>query len=528
MKKILIGILVAVAVLAACGFVLSQIAEHKLHKLLAEDIPGAQIDFRKASLSPILGNLEFRDIKISFCDSTGTLPQVQGSIDAIRLENLRWRSFAQGEARAKRLVIRGPKARLVLPENTAEKESEEVDEDSTAFESSFLKKVSLSEIKVENAAIDLRSQTDSLKVNVQNMGFSVHDINVLLAENTVEYNDSCYSFSLDSLFYADAPGLSCIKVGHLATRDAGPVEGLGIHLYNCVPMETVAERMGKVTAVWYDVNLDSLCTSPINIPRMAKAERVDVESIRVSSPGIVLFQDNRYPPAVPYTTMQEGLNAVELPLHIGQVEVNVKKFNFIMETTHINRGSIAMDDLHVAIKSISNAPNNVMGLSVRYGNKKTGTMNLAVNIHNDKHETTTGELHVRGLDASRMDNFIRPLFGATARADIHQIDGTFKGNKDEMTEEFCMQYENLSIQAWNDETAPFKIMAKNSGAVTFLANLVLPSANPSKPGKEPKSVQVSFKRDVMQPYPAYLVQNLTMGMLRTVLPGGSIKKDNKK
>lgn len=534
MKKLLIGILVAVAVLVVGGIVTTKVAERKLHKALA-DIPGAQIDFRKASLSPILGNLEFRDIKITLKDSTNTGPDVQGSIDAIKLEQLSWRRLMKGEAHAKSLVIRGPMAQLVLPPaKPAEEKPAEVKKDSTAQlpQDFFLKKVSLDELKIEKAKIGLCSQGDSLKVAAQDIAFSVRDISFLLADNSYGYNDSSYCFSLDSLDYIDAPGLNRIKVGHLATKDAGPIEGLDMHIYNCVPMEEVAVRMGKVAAMWYDVKLDSLRTSPLNIPRLIKDQNINIESVHIASPEIVIFQDDRYPPAVPYPTFQEGLNTLQMPLHIQQIDANIKLFTFIWETTHINRGTFPLHNVRLAVKSASNAHDNVMDMSIRSGDKTHGTLNLSFSTRNDTQETTRGKMLIKGLDASRLDPFVRPLFGATAKANIHQIDCTFKGNKHKMTEDFCMQYDNLAVQARDDANAPFKIVAKNSGVINFLANLVVPKSNPATPGKDPKRVEVTFERDPMTPYPAYLIQNLTMGMLRTVLPGGSIhkndKKDNKK
>ena len=535
MKKVLIGILVAVAVLVVGGIVTTKVAERKLHKALA-DIPGAQIDFRKASLSPILGNLEFRDIKITLKDSTNTGPDVQGSIDAIKLEQLSWRRLMKGEAHAKSLVIRGPMAQLVLPpakpaeEKTAEEKTAEVKKDSTAQSAQdfFLKKVSLDELKIEKAKIGLRGQGDSLKVAAQDIAFSVRDISFLLADNSIGYNDSSYRFSLDSLDYIDAPGLNRIKVGHLATKDAGPIEGLDMHIYNCVPMEEVAVRMGKVAAMWYDVKLDSLYTSAINIPRLVKDQRVNIESVHLSSPEIVIFQDDRYPPAVPYPTFQEGLNTLQMPLHIQQIDANIKLFTFIWETTHINRGTFPLHNVRLAVKSASNAQDNVMDMSIRSGDKTHGTLNLSFSTRNDKQETTRGKMLIKGLDASRLDPFVRPLFGATAKANIHQIDCTFKGNKHKMTEDFCMQYDNLAVQARDDANAPFKIVAKNSGVINFLANLVVPKSNPATPGKDPKRVEATFERNVMTPYPAYLIQNLTTGMLKTVLPGGAVHKGNNK
>ena len=151
-------------------------------------------------------------------------------------------------------------------------------------------------------------------------------------------------------------------------------------------------------------------------------------------------------------------------------------------------------------------------------------MKLALSVRNDKAESTEGKLEIYNFDAGRLDPFIRPLFGATVKADMSQIVAEFKGDKSKMTNEFCMLYEGLNIQAWNDKTAPYQLIAQNSGFVTFLANLIAPNSNPASPGKEPKQVEVTFARDPMQPYPAYIIQNLTQGMLRTVLPGGAVHK----
>ena len=522
-KRVLIGLAIVVAVVAVGGVVASRIAGKRLHKVLA-DIPGAKIDFKGVSFSPILGNLEFRDVEIAITDSTHAGPSIQGSIEAIKLERLSWKSLTHGEASAKRLVIRKPVVQLTLPEKKAEKK----DTTEASPETSFLKKISLSELKMEKGEIGLRSQKDSTKVSAQGINFSIRDIGVQLPETKVEYNDSCYHFVIDSLDYIDAMGLSRIQMAHLATKDAGPVKTQGLHLYNTVPQEQVAERMGKVAAMWYDVMIDTLTTSPLNIPRLIQNQRVEIDSIYLAGPDITLFQDDRYPPAVPYTTLQEGLNTLDIPLLIKRIEARSTALTFIWETTHINRGTFAMHNLRLAINSVSNAPNNLMKMGIKSGSNKHGRLDLSLLIRNDKQESTQGTMKISGLDAARLDSFIRPLFGATAKADIHQIDGTFKGDKHQMTEQFCMLYDNLTLHAWNDKTAPFKLVAKNSGIISFLANLAVPNSNPSRPGKEPKKVEVTFERDPMVPYPAYIIQNLTMGMLHTVLPGGAVHKNKDK
>ena len=187
-----------------------------------------------------------------------------------------------------------------------------------------------------------------------------------------------------------------------------------------------------------------------------------------------------------------------------------------------------MKNVALAVNSVSNAEDNVMELRLSSGQKGHSRMDMKLFVRNDKAESTQGVMHIYNLDASKLDGFLRPLFGATAQARIHQIECIFKGDKHTMKEDFCMAYENLAVKAWKDEYAPYRLVAKNSGALTFMANLVLPKANPLSSGREPKRVAVEFKRDPMLPYPSYLIQNITMGALRTVLPGGRIHKIHQK
>ena len=531
LKKMLLCLVIAVAFFTICDMVLSRIATGQLRKALS-DIPGAQIEFKKVNLALLAGNLAVEGVEITLTDSTLSEPLVEGRIEVIKLEGMSLLRVLKGEAHARRLLIRGPEAKLVLPPKQAQKNKkstkvETADTTSTLSDSSFLKKVSLSELSLEKGRIDLKQLKGSMKLHTQNIECSVRDLGFVLAEKRLEYSDSCYRLSLDSLDFIDEMGLTRYQIGHLATANAGPLEALNLHLYNCVAKEVVAERMGKVAAVWFDAKLDSLQTSALNIPRMAKEQRVDIASIRISGPDIVLMQDDRYPPAVPYPTFQEGLNSVKLPLSIQQIDARVDKFTFIWETTHVNRGTFPLHKLRLSVNSASNAQGNVMKMNIRSGQKSGGRMKLALSVRNDKSETTQGKLEIYDLNAGRLDPFIRPLFGATVKANMSQIVADFKGDKSQMTNDFCMLYDGLKIQAWDDKTAPYQFIAQNSGFVTFLANLIVPKSNPVADGQEPKCVEVTFKRDPMLPYPAYIIQNLTNGMLKTVLPGGAVHKTKK-
>lgn len=520
-KKALIWCASILGGLLLCGCIVNLVAKQQLRSALA-NIPGATFSIDKVHLSLLAGNVELKNVDFSLRDTTDAGPDIAGSVASLKLKHIHWFRLFKGEAKADKLVIRKPEAQVLL-----KKQKETQEPDTTQAQESFLKKVALSQLRIENGQFALKSQADSTKVSAQEINFSLDDIAIDLKETAFAFNDSTYRVSLDSLDYLDGQALSRIQLAHLATADAGPIDLRNVHLYNCVPQEQLAVRLGKVAAMWYDVQLDTVTTSPLNIPRMINSQRIAIESVGIAGSKAVILQDDRYPPAVPYPTIQEGLNTLEWPLHINQIDASFTDFTFIWETTHVNRGAFPMRFVKIGAQSVSNAPNNVMGVSVKSGRPGHSRMNFSASIRNDKRESTRGKLQVYDLDASKLDSFIGPLFGATARASIHKIDCSFNGDKSQMTNDFCMIYDNLSATASSDATAPFQLVAKNSGLVNFLARMILPKANPSAPGKEPKRVEVTFKRNPMQPYPAYLIQNLTNGMLHTVLPGGEVRKTKK-
>ena len=251
---------------------------------------------------------------------------------------------------------------------------------------------------------------------------------------------------------------------------------------------------------------------------------IEIDSIKVSGDKAVLFQDYRIPPSAQFPTIQESINAIGRPININSVNACFKAFSFILETTNINRGILPMHNVQVAVNSVSNSPDNVMDVNLKTGLPGKSRMDFSLKIHNDKPESTTGKYLLLDLDATKLDGFVRPLFGATVGADVHSIGCSFTGDKSGMNSRFCMQYNNLKVHAWDDSSAPYRIVADNSGIVNFLANLVLPNANPIAPGKEPKEVEYTFKRDPMRTCPEYLLQSAIYGAMHTILPGSRIHK----
>lgn len=526
---ILLVILLAGGLLAAVGDgILSYFGARELRSALSE-VPGARIEFGSLRLALLPGNVVLRDVKAESRDSSqASAPGILAQVDEIRLTGVQWlRALTRGELQVGSLHLKRPTLEVDLPSEKANSQEgqESVpapEKADSAAPAGLLKALFLSEFQIREGTVRLRGLESSLRLETSRLDLSLRDLSYHLADSLFAFNQERYRILLDSLDFTDEAGLSRIQAGRIETADAGPLNLSDLRLSVPYPKRKLADRMGKVAVMWYDVSLDRLCTNALNLPQLIQGDSIRVDSVRIEGSKAFICQDDRYPPAVPYPTIQEGVNSLSLPLQIGCIDARLKEFTFEWVTEHIHSGELPMRNAHILIRNVSNAPDNTMEMFVNLGMGKGSSLALSLWTRNDRKEHIRGQVVAKNLDVSLLDPFLRPLFGITAECRVHQIDGSFSGDKHGTTGELCMLYDGLSVHAWED--SPYQVISSTSGLINFFAPLVLPKANPSREGAEPSRAKIQVERDPMVPYPGYLVQMLVSGMKNTLLPGGKVKK----
>ena len=529
---ILLVAIAAVGILAALGDgILSYFGERSLRSALSGTSESSRIEFGSFRLALLPGNVVLRDVEVESRDTTlSPAPGVLVHFDEIRLTGVRWLwALMGGDLQIGSLQLKHPQVSVDLPPKKAKAKRAQKSVPDPGRESAdsaaltgLLKSLSLSRLQIRDGAVKLRGMGSSLRLETSNLDFLLRDLNYRLADSAFTCKQDSYRISLDSLDFTDEAGLSRVLAERIETVDAGPLEARGLRLYVPVPKEKLADRMGKVASMWYDVCLDRVKTNALNLPEMVRSDSIRLDSIRIEGSKAFICQDDRYPPAVPYPTIQEGVNAVSRPLHIGCIDLRLKQFTFQWVTENIACGELPMKNVRAIVRNVSNAPDNTMELFLNLGMGKGSSLALSLWTRNDKKEHIRGKVEAENLDISLLDPFLRPLFGITAECQVHRIDGSFSGDKRRAGGELCMLYDGLSVHAWED--SPYQVISSTSGLINFFAPLVLPKSNPAREGAEPRRAEIRVERDPMVPYPAYLIQMLVDGMKNTLLPGGRVKK----
>lgn len=364
----------------------------------------------------------------------------------------------------------------------------------------------------------------ALEMEARGVGYNLMD-------SAVVYNDSLYSLELSDLHFVTPDSLTAIDMQHFYTKNAGPLEIAGLHVFNTVDRRELAVRKGKIPETWADMHLDEIVTSPVNVIRMALAKLVAIDSVHViSHQGGAIFRDARFPAKEPYPMPQEVIRACPIPLAIGNVAVGVDKLDIEIATTYVNSGNLSLSDMKVEIKDVSNKRGAAIRCLIHDAHIGKSRSNGSFIMHLDDKCNFETKVQVRGFELSNLDSLLCPLVGLTAKAEVDTLRAHVFGDKERSHGDFCMIYHDFSVEVHKNENIPYRFITKNAGFVESFANTMLPKSNPSGLATAPRAYKVEWKRDVMSPFPLYMFGPLIDGAVKTMLPGLFVHdkiKDNK-
>ena len=481
---IIIGCILAVFVVLflIADSIISHVADKQIRQVLAEKYDG-YADYSRLRISPWAGTVTVEDVAISSEDSMTLSKDKPG--------------FA---LRVGRIAVRNLDLLSLIRTQTLP-----------------LCKIKLKDVQ---AQVVSDKQNPYMEIALGALEVHAHGVGYNLQDSTVVYNDSLYLLELSDLHFMAPDSLTAIDLERFYTKNAGPLEMAGLHVYNTVDRRELAVRKGNIPGTWADMNLDEIVTSPVNVIRMALAQQVAIDSVRVvSHQGGAIFRDARFKPKEPYPMPQEVIRACPIPLSIGNVAVDVDKLDIEIATTHVNSGNLSLADTKVEIKDASNKRGAAIRCIIHDARIGKSRSSGSMIMHLDKNCNFETKVLVRGFELSYMDSLLCPLVGFTANAEVDTLRAHIFGDSERSHGDFCMIYHDFSVKVHKDENIPYHFITKNAGFVESFANTMLPKSNPPAHATAPRAYKVEWKRDVMSPFPLYMFGPIIDGAVKTMLPG---------
>ena len=286
----------------------------------------------------------------------------------------------------------------------------------------------------------------------------------------------------------------------------------------------------KYTKEVFDVEVKSINVFGYKIDKALRQSIIDIDSILVDGLKFEIYKDKNRPfdESKRPLFLQQQLKTLKQPLHIKKVKVNNSNFNFLLrpedskKLMHVDISNIEADINFIT--SISDSLQSGKELEMNIKGVLMGASPLNLNIimpYNSPVDTFYFSGNLGSGDFTKFNPALFPVTGI--KFDGGQLNSmkfyahaSPKSSKGLMT----MLYDDLKAEI------PKKDAKKKNKFLSFSANAVIRTQNPSKNGKT-RVALVKTDRVLYKGFGNLLWKTVQSGLVNTLLPTGKIQKEEK-
>lgn len=526
-------LLIAAALFSADVWV-SRLVAKEVHKTF-ERLPDADAKIGGVYINFISGSAIVRDItfatySLALEDSVNgnRAPGLAMHIPALTVWNVNYLELLKKRHLALyKITVDDPKLLIYMDEEHPETIIPAFPEDTTLEKARiWLNRADLRHFELNNLCARFHSTRSIVAMRLDNLSLSCHNMSYDFIDSVFAYNDSVYELSIEA-FSAKLPdGISEVEVHQLHTADQGPLT-LGYTRYrNTTSVKNMADIFREPTS-WIDLQVNSFATSAINPIRKVLNKDTSLETIDVDVRRMHVCRDERYAPKKPFPMPQDVLRTLPFTLNIKKVNALVRKIDIEFSSTEVNRGEMHLSNLRANMSNVTNRHGATWSNRAHAPFGEKGVMNMQFDMLMDKSGSFDIKLTGENIETHDINSFLRPLIGMTCDCHINRIDAAYQGDRTSAKGEFCMQYQGLNVQVYKEDDIPYKVITKNAGSITNLANTLIPKSNPTSVDPAPRRYNVEWKRDEWKPTPLYYFGPCIDGVVKTMLPGLFVHKQAK-
>lgn len=397
--------------------------------------------------------------------------------------------------------IRKPELNIYQQFYSPEKEKPKDDSTSSDFYSTlqdFVMKLSIHKLDINEANINYAHSLNDVEVKHQKLNRTNLDISGLTVDaRKKSYDIKDFKFNTKDLSFPISNGFYTLHIGEIdANKQAGTLKIVNSRMVSIYPQWEFA-HFHPTHKDWFDVSAGNVTLSGLDYPAFFRQNTVKAKHLQVDNVMLQNFKNTQI--EIQHNVMPliyEGL--YKLPAKLAIDTANVFNFSVIYEELAKKASVpgainfIGMNALLSGVTNIISHPNQYIRLDVDGSFMNRGYFNARWDIPVDPdNDCFILEGRIPYFDLWDLNRTITPLASAEVKTGILN-DFWFRteaSSEDAMVDlRFLYNDLNINILKRNEEESPNKFM---SG----LANLIIRSNNPNKPGGKPRTSHLTIKRD---------------------------------
>lgn len=503
MKKTLIILTVAIAILIGGYFILNSIAHNKIEQFLDEQVARGDLEYQDFNLSLLRGNVTVNTIEYHKQHQ-----QVQA--EQVGIKGLSyWNFLVSNRISVDHIVIRKPLGRL-----HKKKDAPKHNEQNKKQESTFDKEIRVKHLAIEEGQLTYTADTSDL-LRVALFDLDVHHIRIdqQTLQQKVPATYEGFSLKLSGLWY-DMNELQEIQATDLHITDK-EIRVTDLHL---LPKYT---RQDYIRVIPYEKDLMSLKLDSLSIPeyQLELQGRLPLfEAPKIVFEGIDfdIYRDK---------TVNDDLR--EKPLYskmLRDLDIELNIDSIVLKNTNINYqerikkdrdpGEVYFSELQATITNITNTdlerndfPETQIDIRSLFMGKSPISVEWQFRI-NDKRDN----FRIRGkssdIPEESINSFFIPAFNVKTEGTVNELYFNFGGNNDMAAGDFQIDHENFEVQVLK------KNGKEKKGFLSWVANIFVKKGNKGESLiKHVKEV----KRDKTKSFWNYFWSCIQAGLTKTMI-----------
>jgi len=362
-----------------------------------------------------------------------------------------------------------------------------------------IKYISLNDYEIIIDSLEIEKTVDTFIYHFNDFSLGLNDLNI-------QTEDSIFHLTLDEL------ALSYSK------------KTLNLKNVSFIPniSESALQKRYKYQTAQFSGNAGLISVTGINFDSLIYRKKLLIDEIAMDSFSVAIFKDktkpvdtNRFP-----EYLGQSIAAINLPLLINKVKAtNINLLNRELTpdgnyaTANLNRGQLIAEN----ITNINTGKELLMNADAYLENKVLFHLRLGFDYNHPK-------FSINGTFPKFELNDLNPLIQSYTPIRVNQgvidkIEFSCIAHKKDAEGTMKFLYHDLKIDVNIEDKAPWK-----SSVLSFAANTIVASANPTSEKVPPRIVKYHFDRDRNKAFINVVIKSALYGLKETVL----MSRENKK
>ena len=442
-KKIAIGVVVTLLVLATGIFALNYYIESKLKKEIAGLPNNIKIAYKAIEVNSLKGKLRFVNPQVSVYGKTTGTVNLGAELQSFTIDDVNyWDYLFNNKISIENIIFNQPKVTYYHNEEVKSKSY------SNVFKNPFDKLIHIENLQINNGTIKVfNATTDSLMLQSEKIDFEFSSVQIEKKSNKKSISYQNFSFYSTNLFYR-LNTFDNLLVEHLTiSPKTSKIKGLRIKT------KYKKEQLSKLLSTerdHFDLSVDSLVVKnqDFGFKHDAnfyfKSERVDF-----FAPYFDIYRDKLVSDDLTYKPLySKMLRDLKFSLTLNKVILNDGKISYTEKVKEGTQGGkLEFSKLHAKIKNLSNTYKDTLTV-INVSAIFMETTPLKVTWSFDVNTTTDAFLYKAELGilaAQAMNQFMEPNLNVALKGIIDKTYFTISGNDRVSQIDLKLKYDHFDV-----------------------------------------------------------------------------------